>query len=158
MSNYYVMLLKLVTSSIHYLISDKLLRFVKTNSFNQNIKQLSCLFVLLLWNLVRFPNKRQETAHYQCGQLQNLLHFNSICDHSLISCIHTDSGFSSIQLTMEAVNVASLLFLTLYSMVFSFPRVNSDKLEMRTIFNFMSEEDFTEADINNWWESSDTVR
>jgi len=59
---------------------------------------------------------------------------------------------------MEAVNIASLLFLTLYSMVFSFPRVNSDKLEMRTIFNFMSEEDFTEADINKWWESSDTVR
>jgi len=59
---------------------------------------------------------------------------------------------------MEAVNIASLLFLTLYSMVFSFPRVNSDKFEMRTIFNFMSEEDFTEADINKWWESSDTVR
>ena len=59
---------------------------------------------------------------------------------------------------MEAVNIASLLFLTLYSMVFSFPRVNSDKFEMRTIFNFMSEEDFTEDDINKWWESSDTVR
>ena len=76
----------------------------------------------------------------------------------MISCIHTDSGFSSIQVTMEAVNIASLLLFTLYSMVFSFPRVNSDKLEMRTIFNFMSEEDFTEADINKWWESSDTVR
>ena len=74
----------------------------------------------------------------------------------MISCIHTDSV--NIQVTMEAVNIASLLFLTLYSMVFSFPRVNSDKFEMRTIFNFMSEEDFTEADINKWWESSDTVR
>merc|ERR1712029_1319268 len=59
---------------------------------------------------------------------------------------------------MEGMSLVTILLFSLYSLVISFSRPNSESTEMRTIFNFNSETEFTDEDANSWWESSDTVR
>ena len=60
---------------------------------------------------------------------------------------------------MEGVSLVTILLLSLYSLVISSSSTNSESTEMRTIFNFNSETEFTDEDAaNSWWESSDTVR
>ena len=59
---------------------------------------------------------------------------------------------------MEGMSLVTILLFSLYSLVISFSRTNSESTEMRTIFNFNSETEFTDEDANSWWESSDTVR
>merc|ERR1719468_808261 len=57
-----------------------------------------------------------------------------------------------------------LTFASVLSFIFSASVMTSNDLSasqprtMRTIFNFNSEDTFSAADANSWWESSDTVR
>ena len=59
---------------------------------------------------------------------------------------------------MEGMSLVTILLFSLYSLVISFSSTNSESTEMRTIFNFNSETEFTDEDAHSWWESSDTVR
>lgn len=56
------------------------------------------------------------------------------------------------------MNMVTIFLYSLFSLVISFSTSASESSEMRTIFNFNSETDFSEADASSWWESSDTVR
>ena len=57
---------------------------------------------------------------------------------------------------MELLCLMSLLLSHLTISVIS--NIDSDPRTMRTIFNFNSGEEFSDSDIESWWESSDTVR
>ena len=54
--------------------------------------------------------------------------------------------------------MVTIFLFSLYSLVISFSRTASESSEMKTIFNFNSETEFSEEDASSWWESSDTVR
>ena len=52
-----------------------------------------------------------------------------------------------------------LIFLVLKHQVISTPIGSDSEVEdMKIIYNFASENDFASEDVDNWWESSDTVR
>ena len=52
-----------------------------------------------------------------------------------------------------------LIFLVLKHQVISTPIGSDSEVEdMKIIYNFASENDFGSEDVDNWWESSDTVR
>ena len=52
-----------------------------------------------------------------------------------------------------------LISLVLKHQVISTPIGSDSEVEdMKIIYNFASENDFGSEDVDNWWESSDTVR
>ena len=56
---------------------------------------------------------------------------------------------------MGSVSMIYFLLNVLFSLaVFS----SDDQSKMKNLFDFTAETEFTQADVDNWWEVSDTVR